>query len=133
LAVIITDTDVLIDFLVGAQPVANQIVEYIKTEQIQTTAVTSSELLSGANDGKRGQAVRRLIDALHVLPLDRDAARRAAEVRHTLDRAGQAIGMGDSLIAGIALAYGLPLFTRNKANFQRVENLELVKIGAATS
>jgi tRNA(fMet)-specific endonuclease VapC len=133
LAVIIADTDVLIDFLVGAKPVANQIVEYIKTEQIQTTAVTSSELLSGANDGKRGQAVRRLIDALHVLPLDRDAARRAGEVRRTLDRAGQAIGMGDSLIAGIALAYGLPLFTMNKANFQRVENLELVKIGAATS
>jgi tRNA(fMet)-specific endonuclease VapC len=133
LAVIIADTDVLIDFLVGAQPVANQIVEYIKTEQIQTTAVTSFELLSAANDGKRGQAVRRLIDALHVLPLDRDAARRAAKVRRTLDRAGQAIGMGDSLIAGIALAYGLPLFTGNKAHFQRVENLELVKIGAATS
>jgi predicted nucleic acid-binding protein len=133
LAVIIADTDVLTDFLVGAQPVANQIVEYIKTEQIQTTAVTSFELLSGANDSKRGQAVRRLIDALHVLPLDRDAARRAAEVRRKLDRAGQAIGMADSLIAGIVLAHGLRLFTRNKAHFQRVENLELVKIGAATS
>jgi predicted nucleic acid-binding protein len=133
LAVIIADTDVLIDFLVGAQPVANQIVEYIKTEQVQTTAVTSFELLSGADESKRGQAVRRLIDALHVLPLDRDAARRAAEVRRKLDRAGQAIGMADSLIAGIVLAHGLRLFTRNQAHFQRVENLELVKIGAVTS
>jgi hypothetical protein len=73
LAVIIADTDVLIDFLIGAQPVANQIVEYIKTEQIQTTAVTSFELFRGADESTQGQAVRRLIDALHVLPLDREA------------------------------------------------------------
>jgi predicted nucleic acid-binding protein len=33
--------------------------------------------------------------------------------------------MGDSLIAGIALAHGLPLFTRNGTHFERVENLKL--------
>jgi predicted nucleic acid-binding protein len=37
--------------------------------------------------------------------------------------------MGDSLIAGIALAHNLPLFTRNRAHFERVEKLELVKVG----
>jgi predicted nucleic acid-binding protein len=36
--------------------------------------------------------------------------------------------MGDSLIAGIALAHNLPLFTRNRAHFERVEKLELVKV-----
>ena len=52
-----------------------------------------------------GDAVRQLLDALNVLPLDREAARHAAEVRRKLDRKGEAIGMGDSLIAGIALAH----------------------------
>jgi predicted nucleic acid-binding protein len=129
LALILADTDVLIDFLVGAQPVKNQIVQYIKSERLQTTAITCFELLSGADQSKRGHAVRQLLAALNVLPLDREAARQAAEVRRTLGRAGQTIGMGDSLIAGIALAHNLPLFTRNRAHFERVEKLELVKVG----
>jgi predicted nucleic acid-binding protein len=118
---------VLIDFLAGVQPGKNQIAEYIQAEQIQTTAIACFELLNGAGENKRGNAVRQLLDALTVLPLDRAAARHAAEVRRKLDRKGEAIGMADSLIAGIALAHGLPLFTRNTAHFQRVEKLELVK------
>jgi len=125
--VILADSDVLIDFLAGVQPGKNQIAEYIQAEQIQTTAITCFELLNGAGENKRGNAVRQLLDALTVLPLDRAAARHAAEVRRKLDRKGEAIGMADSLIAGIALAHGLPLFTRNTAHFQRVEKLELVK------
>ncbi len=124
---ILADSDVLIDFLAGVQPGKNQIAEYIQAEQIQTTAITCFELLNGAGENKRGNAVRQLLDALTVLPLDRAAARHAAEVRRKLDRKGEAIGMADSLIAGIALAHGLPLFTRNTAHFQRVEKLELVK------
>jgi predicted nucleic acid-binding protein len=34
--------------------------------------------------------------------------------------------MGDSLIAGIALSHGLPLFTPKRVHFERIENLELV-------
>ena len=130
---ILADTDVLIDFLVGVQPVKNQIAEYIQAERLQTTAVTCFELLSGVGENKRGHAVRQLLDALNVLPLDRNAARHAAEVRQNLERAGQAIGMGDSLIAGIALAHILPLFTRNAAHFERVESLELIKMGESIS
>jgi predicted nucleic acid-binding protein len=133
LALILADTDVLIDFLVGVQPVKNQIAQYIKAERLETTAITCFELLSGADQTKRGHAVRQLLDALNVLPLDREAARHAAEVRRKLDQAGQTIGMGDSLIAGIALAHSLPLFTRNRAHFERVEKLELVKVGEFAS
>jgi tRNA(fMet)-specific endonuclease VapC len=130
--VILGDSDVLIDFLTGVQPVSKQIAEYMKAGQLQTTAVNSFELLSGAGDNKRGRAVRQLVDALTVLPLDRAAAARAADVRRELERTGQPIGMGDSLIAGIALAHSLPLFTRNRAHFERVANLELIEISTAT-
>jgi predicted nucleic acid-binding protein len=129
LAVILADTDVLIDFLSGVQPVKNEIAKYIHADQLQTTAVSCFELLSGAGENKRGQAVRQLLDSISALPLDRAAARHAADVRRKLDRTGQAIGMGDSLIAGIALAHGLPLFTRNRVHFERIENLKLVSVG----
>ncbi len=75
-----------------------------------------------------GNAVRRLLDSLQMLRLDRAAAAQAATVRRKLDRTGQAIGMADSLIAGIALIHGLPL-SRNRNHFARVEDLKLVDIG----
>ena len=126
---IAADTDVLIDFLSGVEPVAAQVAGYVATDQLQTTAVTCFELLSGAAEGKRGDAIRRLVAALPVLPLDRDAAERSAAVRRELDRTGQTIGMGDSLIAGIALTHGVRLFTRNRKHSERVANLKLIDVG----
>jgi tRNA(fMet)-specific endonuclease VapC len=126
--VILADTDVLIDYLAGIQPVKDRIAGYAGAEWLQTTAVTCFELLSGAGENKCGDAVRRLLGTLAVLPLDRAAAERAADVRRKLDRTGQPIGMGDSLIAGIALTHNLPLMTRNRRHFERVENLKLVDI-----
>ncbi len=78
---IVADTDVLIDYLSGVEPVAAQIAGYVASDQLRTTPVTCFELLSGAGEGKRGDAIRRLIGALVVLPLDRDAAEDAAAVR----------------------------------------------------
>jgi len=123
---ILADTDVLIDYLAGVQPVADQILRHVETERLKTTAVSCFELLSGARQGKRGDAIRKLVSALDVLPLDRASAERAAWLRRELERIGQTIGMGDSLIAGIALANDLPLFTRNRKHFDRVPHLKLV-------
>lgn len=125
---IIVDTDVLIDYLAGVPPITNELMRYIDSDRLWTTAVSCFELLSGAEEGKRGDSVRHLVDSLSVLPLDRAAAQRAADVRRHLDRAGQAIGMADSLIAGIALLHDLPLFTRNQGQFSRVPGLTLVRI-----
>ena len=125
---ILADTDVLIDYLSGVQPATNQIIGYLESDRLKSTAITCFELLSGAAEGQRGDAVRALVKHLEILPLDRHAAERAASVRRELQRLGQAIGMGDSLIAGIALAYDLPLFTRNRKHFDRVPGLNLAEI-----
>lgn len=127
---ILADTDVLIDFLAGVQPVTAQIIRYVENDQLKTSAITCFELLSGAAEGPRGDAVRSLVAELDVLPLDRDAAERAAGVRRRLQAAGQAIGMGDSLIAGIALAHEATVFTRNRKHFERVTGLNLIEIEA---
>lgn len=125
---ILADTDVLIDYLAGVQPVENQVARAIAAERLWTTAISCFELLSGAEEGRRGEPVRRLVESLSVLPLDRAAAQRAAEVRRRLERAGQSLGMADSLIAGIALTHDLPLFTRNRQHFARVPRLSLVEV-----
>ncbi len=125
---ILADTDVLIDFLAGIQPVADQVKKYSGSDALQMSAITCFELLAGAREGKRGDNVRRLVAAIPVLPLERSAAESATAVRQRLTHTGNTIGMADSLIAGIALANGLPLFTRNRKHFERVEGLRLVPI-----
>ena len=130
---ILADTDVLIDYLAGTQPVADQVMAYAESDSLQTSAITCFELLSGARDGKRGDRVRRLIAAIPVLNLNRESATRAAIVRQRLARSGVSIGMADSLIAGIALANGLPLLTRNRKHFENVEGLRLLPLGGSTN
>ena len=125
---ILADTDVLIDYLNGVSPVYEQVARYVDAEQLATTVITIFELLSGADEGKRGKATKAVAGSLPILSLDIASAERAAVIRRHLDRTGKSIGMADSLIAGIALASDLPLLTRNRGHFARVPNLKLVEI-----
>lgn len=125
---ILADTDVLIDYLMGTQPMANLVLEYSESNTLQTSAITCFELLSGAKEGKRGDKVRHLVATIPVLPLDRTAAAQAAAVRQQLVSSGFAIGMADSLIAGIALVNDLALLTRNRKHFEHVEGLQLLPL-----
>jgi tRNA(fMet)-specific endonuclease VapC len=132
LAVIIADTDVLIDYLMDRQPMAEKIAEYCRTETLQTTAISCFELLSGAAEGRRSDNARQLMASLPVLRLDREAATAAASIRQRLEGEGTSIGMADSLIAGIAVVNGLPLLTRNRKHFERVKGLNLIAVDQST-
>jgi len=122
---IVADTDVLIDFLVGRGPVADRISHEYERGGLATTVITRFELLSGARGARQETSIRELLDGLTILVLDRDAADVAATVRRRLEELGSGIGMGDSLIAGIVLLHGGILLTRNRRHFERVEGLHL--------
>jgi len=125
---IVADTDVLIDFLAGAAPAAARVAAELERGSLCTTAISRFELLSGVRNARQEAAVKLLLAAVSTLPLDEEAADRAAEVRRSLERSGEAIGMADSLIAGIALARGGALFTRNRRHFDRVAGLRLADL-----
>lgn len=126
----VADTDVLIDFLAGIEPAATRVSNDIETGSLLTTAISRFELLSGARNAREQATVRELLAVLPCLPLDDQAADRAAEVRRALDAPGQAIGMADSLIAGVVLSRGATLLTRNVRHFSRVAGLQLVTMGS---
>jgi len=125
---ILVDTDVLIDYLRDIQPIADQVMRYREEDNLQTTVINCFELLSGAWEGKHGDRVRRLMVTIPVLSLDRMSASRAASVRQQMAQKGAAIGMADSLIAGIALENDLPLLTRNQKHFAEIQGLRLVPV-----
>jgi tRNA(fMet)-specific endonuclease VapC len=121
----IADTDVLIDFLQGRGVTAERIGLEIDHGQLHTTAVTRFELLAGASSPRQEKLVAQLLEALPCLPLDSASADQAAAVRRLLEKRGETIGMGDSLIAGITLANKGVLLTRNRQHFERVPGLAL--------
>jgi predicted nucleic acid-binding protein len=129
---IIADTDVLIDYLAGRRPAAEAVSRALLQDQLQTTTLNGFELLAGVRGNKQRESVLALLRSIPVLPLDFDAARRAAEVHQQLERSGIKIGMGDSLIAGIVLARGGTLLTRNVRHFERVPGLSLAELQPAT-
>ncbi len=122
---IIADTDVLVDFLRDRRPMADRIAVELTTGSFVTTVITEFELRSGVRSRREATAVEALLDALDVFSLDQPAAKRASEVRRALESNGQAIGMADSLIAGICLERDGMLLTRNVKHFSRVDGLIL--------
>ena len=125
---IVADSDVLIDFLAGRDPAAARVEIELGTDTFATTAVSRFELLAGARDRVAEGVVRRLLDALPTLPLERESADQAAAVRRALEGRGASIGMADSLIAGIVLVHDGILLTRNRMHFERVEGLKLASL-----
>jgi tRNA(fMet)-specific endonuclease VapC len=125
---IVADTDVLIDFLADREPSAGRVALELESRTFCTTAVTRFELLAGARDRTAEGLLRRLLDPLSTLPLDRESADRAAAVRRRLESRGEGIGMADSLIAGIVLVNEGLLLTRNRRHFERVDGLKLATL-----
>ena len=125
---IVADTDVLIDYLAGIEPGAGRVAYGIESGTLRTTAVTRFELLSGARTVRQEAGIRDLLAAVPTLPLDGEAADRAALVRRELDKTGASVGMADSLIAGIALLHRAELLTRNRKHFERIKELRLAPL-----
>lgn len=126
---IVADSDVLIDFLAGRDPAARRVEIELESHSFATTAVSRFELLAGARDKTGESLVRRLLDSMATLPLDRESADCAAGVRRALELRGTPIGMADSLIAGIVMTHDALLLTRNRKHFERVEGLKLATLG----
>lgn len=122
---IIADTDVLIDYLRGEGPLVDR-VAFELGHGLATTVISAFELWAGAvGSTRRERAVETLLGALTILPLDAEDARRAAALRRSLETADRAIGMADSLIAGICVRHRAVLITRNRTHFERVPDLRL--------
>ena len=130
MALIVADSDVLIDALRGRELAKARIANELKKTSLATTTVTVFELLSGAKTPASRTKIHTLLAAMTILAFDYRAAEAAAEVRLQLETKGISIGMADFLIAGICLAHSATLLTRNRAHFERVPGLLLGTLGS---
>jgi tRNA(fMet)-specific endonuclease VapC len=101
------------------------------------TAVTLAELAVGPlvadSEGERARRQAHLQQAeadFAPLPFDADAARAFGQVAASLRRTGRkaAARAYDAMIAAIALANDLPVYTCNPGDFSGVEGLEVIAV-----
>jgi predicted nucleic acid-binding protein len=121
---IIADTDVLIDYLAGKGE-ADAVERLLRVGALRTTVISRFELLSGARNPKQLARLVQLLQGVPSLELDNSAAIAASEIRRSLERSGESVGMADSLIAGIVTSNGGALLTRNRRHFERVHGITL--------
>ena len=69
--------------------------------------------------------IERIIQFLHVMPLDEDVASIYAATRANLEIKGTPIGGNDIWIGAHALSLGLTLVTNNVREFKRIPKLKI--------
>jgi predicted nucleic acid-binding protein len=111
--------------------------ENLLPEESLITAITLAELSVGPlvarTDGERATRQLHLQQAeasFEPLPFDAGAARRFGGVAASLRKSGRksAARSADAMIAAVAIAHGLPLYTFNPADFEGIDGLEVVAL-----
>ena len=109
----------------------------ILPEALLISSITLAELSVGplvaASDTERAARLAHLQQAeadFDPLPFDADAARAFGQVAASLRRAGRkpSARAYDAMIAAIAIANELPLYTCNPSDFVGIDGLEVVAV-----
>lgn len=111
-AELLVDTDVLIDHLRGTSRLTAD------GRALGVSVVSRCELFAGRDDPDR---LRRFLEPMIELPIDGTIAELAGVTRRMTG-----IATPDALIAATALRHRIPVMTRNRRHFERVEGLRVV-------
>ena len=120
------DTNVVSDLVRNPQGRVTQHIREVGEAQVCTNVIVAAELRYGA--AKKGSSMltaqlEAVLGTLEVLPFETPADETYGLIRARLERAGQAIGGNDLLIAAQTVALGYTLVTGNEREFTRIDNL----------
>ena len=124
---VVVDTDLLIDFLRGKGAGVSLVRDLLSEQRLRLTSVSGFELRAGTDFLERHDDIMRLFRS-RTVTLDLSSALRGGEIAAELRKQGQGIGLADCLQAGVCLRHDLPLATRNRKHFSRVDGLRLVEV-----
>lgn len=105
----------------AARPSHEDLCQYIADKSPAVAVVSKVETLGYHKlKAEEKKMLESFFEAAHVLPVTQRAVENAI-----LFRQRRSMSLGDSLIAGIALSYGLRLATHNTSDFSWIGELEV--------
>lgn len=121
------DTDTCINAMKGRCPGMATRFEQCNPEDFGIPAIVRAELLLGVLKSGHSERTRNIVEAFlspyELIPFERTAAQKYADIRHDLESKGTPIGPNDLIIAATARARNLILVTHNTDEFSRVPGL----------
>lgn len=122
----LVDSDVLIDFFKRKAAAVKLIEELAILEEIAISVISIAELRAGWNKEQALVYIPRLYDIFTVIPITKEIAEKAGEIREQHSKKGNKLPTVDALIAATALIFKYSLVTRNVKHYQMPE-LDLYK------
>lgn len=123
------DTNAVIALVTRRSEALLRRIEATEPGALAISSIVAHELYFGAYRSQKVEfnleTLRLLLTDFELLEFDREDGRVAGEIRAALARRGAPIGPYDVLIAGQAMARGLPIVTNNITEFERVAGLRL--------
>jgi predicted nucleic acid-binding protein len=122
------DTDIVIYSLKGHSTVKKHL-ERNRRGAIKISIATLMELYYGAYKSQKVASnlgkIKRIEDAIDIIPLGRDSAEIFAMLKAELEIAGTPLYDFDLILAACALTHDLILVTNNVKHFKRIQGLKL--------
>ncbi len=104
---------------------------YVQRADAMIASVTRIEVLGFPKFGglslERQSHLRALLASTTELALDEEIIQQSIQLRQQ-----KKMKLGDAIIAATALEYGVPLVTRNEADFKHISGLEVINPFAAS-
>jgi predicted nucleic acid-binding protein len=119
------DTDVVFEYFRGGAT-ADRAEQILLRLEAALSSITVFELFAGVKSEKHLSQREDFIELCEIVELTASVARRAASLYSELKGQGRLIANEDLFIAATALDTGYPLFTKNRAHFERIGGLNLV-------
>ncbi len=110
------DTDLIIWFLRGREHARRWIQELRKAGIPSCSALSVTEVVAGMRPGEEPET-RAFLDALDVIPIDREIAWRAGTLIREYVQRGITLDFVDAAIAATCLTYKLNLATYNVKHY----------------
>lgn len=126
----IVDTDVLIDVMQGDSKVTRKIaVLEEEGTPLAISTVSLFELFHGLervqDTEQRRQRIEAVLDGKPTREATSPIMKKAGRIDGQRTANGQAIGMGDTIIAATGIVHEEPVLTRNVDHFERIEGLDV--------
>ena len=120
---VICDTNVFIGLFAGDSVIANELVK-IGSANILLPSIVAMELYSGMSNKTEMQQMTKKLKHYNILHLNELASDKSLELLFQF-HLSHALKIPDALIGGMALIYGLQLYTYNQKDFRYMPGISL--------